>query len=126
VRFLVDMPLSPSVAAWLGEWGYDAVHVWTLSLSRAADSEILQRAREEQRVVVTADLDYPRLLALSGERTPGVILFRGGHWSGQQVEARLAAALEALPAQAFSEAVVVIEPGRIRRARLPLGESYEE
>jgi len=32
----------------------------------------------EVRTVVTADLDYPRLLALAGAAGPGRILFRGG------------------------------------------------
>ena len=59
------MPLSPELAVWLRERGHDALHVTELGLAHAADGEILERARSEQRVVVTADLDYPRLLALA-------------------------------------------------------------
>jgi hypothetical protein len=46
--------------------------------ARSQDSEILERARAEDRIVITADLDYPRLLALLKADRPGVILFRGG------------------------------------------------
>ena len=38
-------------------------------------------ARQEARTVVTTDLDYPRLLALTGAEGPSLILFRGGDWS---------------------------------------------
>jgi predicted nuclease of predicted toxin-antitoxin system len=69
VKFLVDMPLSPDLAAWLREQGHDAVHTVALQLDRAPDVEILGRANLEGRTVITADLDYPRLLALAELRT---------------------------------------------------------
>jgi len=70
------MPLSPGLALWLAQQGHDAVHALELGLARASDKVILERAQEEQRIVVTADLDYPRLLALTQAEGPGLILFR--------------------------------------------------
>jgi len=35
----------------------------------------------QHRVVVTADLDFPRLLATVGASGPGLILLRGGDYS---------------------------------------------
>ena len=58
MKFLIDMPLSPLLAAWLNAKGHDAVHAIHLAMDRACDSEILERARKGQRVVITADLDY--------------------------------------------------------------------
>jgi predicted nuclease of predicted toxin-antitoxin system len=77
-EFLVDMPLPPALARWLAAQGHDAVHADAVGLGRSTDSEILTRARQEARTVVTADLDYPRLLALTGAEGPSQILFRGG------------------------------------------------
>jgi len=114
------MPLSPSLAACLAEQGHDAVHATGLGLQRASDVQLLARAREEQRIVVTADLDCPRLLALTGESAPGLILLRGGNWTQQAARSRLSAAFTSLLARAFEEAVVVVKPARIRRAALPL------
>jgi len=74
VKFLVDMPLSPDLAQWLRGEGHDAVHASELSMSRSPDSEILQLAPRGGRVVITADLDFPRLLAGLGSAGPGVIL----------------------------------------------------
>jgi hypothetical protein len=65
VKFLVDMPLPPALAQWLTTQGHDAVHASAVGLDRSADSEIPIRARQESRTVVTADLDYLGLLALS-------------------------------------------------------------
>lgn len=65
VKFLIDMPLSPGLADWLIQQGYDAVHASGIGLHRAPNNEILERAIREQRIVVTADLDYLRLLALT-------------------------------------------------------------
>ena len=45
MKFLVDMPLSPALARWLGIQGHDAVHAAALGLGRAADARILAQAR---------------------------------------------------------------------------------
>lgn len=73
MRFLVDLPLSPALAVWLQARGHDAVHAMHVGLARASDATILQRAAAEGQVIITADLDYPRLLAVVHAATPGVI-----------------------------------------------------
>ncbi len=120
MRFLVDMPLSPELAVWLGQQGHDAVHALKAGLDRAPDEVILERARNEQRVVVTADLDYPRLFALAQAEGPGLILFRGGNYSEQEAVERLRRVLETVPNEELPNSIVVIEKGRIRRRRFPL------
>jgi predicted nuclease of predicted toxin-antitoxin system len=120
VKFLVDMPLSPELAVWLRQRGHDALHVTELGLARAADGEILERAHREHRVVVTADLDYPRLLALAQWEGPGLLLFRGGNYSEQESLDRLERALAAVPEDDLPRSIVVIEKSRIRQRRLPL------
>ena len=97
MRFLVDMPLSPMLSAWLTGRGHDAAHASELGLSRAPDTAILARARAEQRVIVTADLDYPRLFALAHLEGPGLILFRGGDYSEAESRERLEDVLKVIP-----------------------------
>jgi predicted nuclease of predicted toxin-antitoxin system len=79
MRFLVDMPLSPQLAAWFGQKGHDAVHASAAGLHNAKDRIILETARQQDRLIVAADLDFPQLLATSHAADPGVILFRGGN-----------------------------------------------
>lgn len=120
MKFLVDMPLSPRLVVWLQEQGHDASHAMHLSLDRATDATILEYARNEGRMVITADLDYPRLLALAHAEGPGLILFRGGNYSEREAGERRVRALEAIPTDDLPTLVVVIEKGRMRRSRLPL------
>jgi predicted nuclease of predicted toxin-antitoxin system len=109
------MPLSPQLAAWLVDEGYDAVHATAIGVSTAPDTEIMEVARQEHRTIVTADLDYPRLLAIARSTEPSLILFRGGSWSEADVRAKMAIVLANL-----ETTVIVVERERVRRRRLPL------
>lgn len=114
------MPLSPGLALWLKERGHEAVHALELGLARASDEVILECARREQRVVVTADLDFPRLLAVTRSEGPGLLLLRGGNYSEQETVDCLRRTLETIPPAELPNSVVVIGKERIRRRRLPL------
>jgi predicted nuclease of predicted toxin-antitoxin system len=117
---LIDMPLSPRLATWLVDLGHDAVHAGAVGLSTAPDTEIIEVARREDRTIVTADLDYPRLLASTRSAEPSLILFRGGSWSEADVRTRLASILTGLTVDDMSGSIIVVERERFRRRRLPL------
>jgi len=76
MKFLVDNGVSPLVVQGLIDIGLDAVHVGEYKLHAAADSVILERAVDEDRVVITADTDFGELLAQNNLVKPSVILFR--------------------------------------------------
>ncbi len=120
MKFLVDMPLSPALARWLSSQGHDAVHAAELTMHRSPDTDILARARAEGRIVVTADLDFPRLLALTGEREPGVVLLRSGNYSDVEARELVARVLAAMPPERLTSAIVVVDQRRIRRTTLPV------
>jgi predicted nuclease of predicted toxin-antitoxin system len=123
VKFLIDMPLSPALAIWLRMHNYDAVHASEIGMSRAPDTVIMARAVEDNRTIITADLDYPRLLALDAATSPSLILFRGGNWSDDAVIARLGSLLDDLEDQDAERSIIVVEPDRVRRRRLPIRQS---
>jgi predicted nuclease of predicted toxin-antitoxin system len=79
MKFLLDMPVSFLLLQVLQAYGHEGVHAHQIGKDRAPDSELLEIARLENRVIITADLDFPRLLALSLVEGPGLILFRGGN-----------------------------------------------
>jgi predicted nuclease of predicted toxin-antitoxin system len=114
------MPLSPALAVWLRDQGHDSVHATDLGLHRASDEELIAHAKQEARTIVTADLDYPRLLAMARTTEPSVILFRDGEWSEADVIERVAEVLAALPESDIEHSIIVVERSRVRRRRLPL------
>ena len=120
MKFLIDMPLSPVLSRWLTETGHDAVHASAIGLHAASDVEIIDRARREERTVVTADLDYPRLIATARSDSPSLILFRGGDWTEASVRARLAEVLSALTEDEVQSSIITIDRDRVRRRRLPI------
>ncbi len=120
MKFLVDMPLSPDLAQWLRAEGHDAVHADELSMNRSPDSEILQTAARSGRVVITADLDFPRLLAGLGSTSPGLILLRGGNYSEAESRDCVRRVLMSVAHAELPGSVVVVDLKSIRRRRLPI------
>jgi predicted nuclease of predicted toxin-antitoxin system len=114
------MPLPPMLAEWLAGRGHDAVHAMSLGLDQASDAEIMTYARQESRTIISADLDYPRLLAIARTAEPGLILFRAGNWRNSEVTQRMAHLLASVTEADISRSILVVERNRLRRRRLPI------
>lgn len=121
MKFLIDQNLSPLVATGLCEAGHDALHLRDLGMESADDSAVLDRARAEGRVIVSADTDFGMLLAVGRADRPSVVLIR------RSVDRRAARVVQLLLAnwaeveQVLGEgAIVAFDTDRIRIRPLPL------
>ena len=75
-RLLLDQGCPRSTALILNQEGWDVVHVAEVGMSRATDVEILDAARQQQRICVTLDADFHTHLAVTNAATPSVIRLR--------------------------------------------------
>jgi predicted nuclease of predicted toxin-antitoxin system len=90
MNLLIDMNLTSRWVTYLSGAGHRAVHWSTAGSPSAEDEEICSYARDRSFVVLTNDLDLPRILACTGASGLSVILLKG---SPLTPEARAAALL---------------------------------
>jgi len=121
VRFLLDNALSPLVADGLRAAGYDAVHVLDYGLQAAADDFILERAKAESRIIISADTDFGTALTLRQSTAPSVILLRRRfpRRAAEQV-ALIQRCLPRVEEVLLRGAIVIVEGGRMRVRQLPI------
>jgi predicted nuclease of predicted toxin-antitoxin system len=120
MNFFVDMPVGASVARWLREKGHNAVHALEVGLDRADDDTIVNHARSDGRIIITLDLDYPRLIALSGQSSPGLILFRDEGVQPQEICRQIGRILTMPPPEDLAASIVVVAGGVMRVRSLPV------
>ncbi len=121
MKFLIGNNLSPLLAEGLKAAGHDAVHLRDLGMQAAPDAAVLQRARVDERVLVSADTDFGGLLSRSRATGPSVLLIRrlAGRRAAEQ-SAIILANLDQIAEDLAAGAVVVIGDDWIRIRRLPM------
>jgi len=104
VRFLIDEMYAERVAELLVERGHDAVHVRDIGLGGAPDVDLLARAVDEDRTVITENaVDFLPLLdqrqGAGAAMTPVLVALTAGRGVGGTLHARLAVAIDAWAAE---------------------------
>ena len=121
MKFLLDMGLAQSTAHHLRSQGYDAIHLRDQELQRLADSKIVAKAIAESRVILTHDLDFGRIVALSRNRFPSVVTFRLADMRAHNVERFLDDVLHRFASDLEQGALVSVTDQTVRIRRLPVG-----
>lgn len=119
-HFLADMNLSPVTVEDLRREGYDVIRVSDLLPVDAPDSEILELARQRDAVVVTQDLDFSALLALSGYDRPSLITLRLTNTDPYLVSERLKQVLGQVEQRLNEGCAVTVDDANIRIRNLPI------
>ena len=120
IKFLADMGISKRTVHWLRSNGYDAVHLSELGLQKLPDEGVLEKARLEDRVLLTMDLDFGYLLSIAKQKMPSVILFRLQNETSENVNQRLHEVLTHLAEEITCGGIIVsVNEKKIRVRRLP-------
>jgi predicted nuclease of predicted toxin-antitoxin system len=120
MKLLLDQGLPLSAAALLRDQGIDTLHVGEVGMSEAEDSDIIQKARAEARIVATLDADFHTLLALDEAIAPSVIRIRIERLRAQALTDLLLVIMAECEEELAQGSAVTVEPSRIRIRRLPL------
>jgi len=120
MKILVDMNLSPEWVTVLTNHGITAVHWSTVGDPRAADSLIMDWARENGYVVFTHDLDFGAALALTQAEGPSVIQVRTQDVTPEHLEPQVISVLENNSSQLEAGCLIVLDEARSRVRILPL------
>ena len=125
MKFLANMGISPATVRFLRDSGYEVVHLHEERLDRLPDPDILHKARLEECVLLTSDLDFGELLAHSGEALPSVIIFRLSNMRPESVNQHLVEVIERFGAELGRGVVVSVMDRRIRVRQLPIEKTGE-
>jgi predicted nuclease of predicted toxin-antitoxin system len=120
MKLLVDMNLSPKWVGVFRDSGWEAVHWSAVGQVAARDSEIMAYAAANDYVVVTHDLDFSAILAVTHGKKPSVVQIRSEDVSADIIGKQTVAALRHMQADLETGALLTIEADRTRVRILPL------
>ena len=120
MKFLADMGISQTSVEWLRSEGYDAIHLREQNLQKMKDEDIFEKAKLEKRIILTCDLDFGTILALSQSDLPSVILFRLSDETPNSINSHLVTILENQKETLAKGCIIIVEDNRYRIRLLPI------
>lgn len=120
MKLVADVNIAQRTCAFLRSLGHDVVRVSDVLDPRSSDGRIVEFARADGRAVLSHDLDFSAIVALSGETSPSVITLRLGSAQIEAVNAALALVLPQLAEDIDRGVVATFDGTRLRRRFLPI------
>ncbi|HEY6288308.1 MAG TPA: DUF5615 family PIN-like protein [Nitrospiraceae bacterium] len=120
MRLLADLHIAPRTVQFLRSLGHDVLRVTDLLPATASDETIVERAVQDQRIILTQDLDMTAIIALSRRQYPSLVTLRLSSVRIEFVNTVLQRTLPVLEHDLQQGALVTIEDSRVRLRRLPL------
>ena len=120
MKLLVDMNLSPRWVDVLAHAGVEAAHWSTLGKHNAPDSEIMAYASANNCVVLTHDLDFGAILAVTHGQKPSVVQIRAEDVSPDVIGKQIVIALRQMACELEEGVLLTIDSNRTRLRLLPL------
>lgn len=68
MKLLLDQGLPRSTVLELHKFNIDSVHVGDIGMATSIDADIINKALDDNRIVVTLDSDFHTILAVNGSK----------------------------------------------------------
>jgi predicted nuclease of predicted toxin-antitoxin system len=120
MKLLVDMNLSPRWIEFLNTHGLEAVHWSDVGAANASDSELMRFAAEHSYTVLTYDLDFSSILAVTHGNKPSVVQLRLDNLSMSLAGPVVVSAIEQMHDQLETGALLTVDLYRTRVRLLPV------
>jgi len=120
LRFLADMNISPRTVTALKNEGWDIIRVSEVLPSNTSDADLLNYARKENRTIITQDLDFSALVALSGLDKPSLVILRLMTADPESITAKLISIIPQYQDLLLQGFTITIEDTSVRLHKLPI------
>jgi len=117
MRFLADESCDFAIVRALRAAGFDVLCI-SENAPRAEDSEVIRLALREERILLTEDKDFGRLVYSHGQETLGVIFLRFPTFARRQIS-RDVVNLVKQQGEKLAGSFITVQPGRIRISHAP-------
>lgn len=117
-KFLIDENLSPKIALFLNNLGYQTLTVRDVPLKGAPDEEIIDFAQRENWVIITQDLGFGETFYFNRAGKISMIILRGPKQSLSSLQNSLTLLhKEGVLKENLKKTLIVASPSVIRRRR---------
>jgi len=113
MKLLLDQDVYAATGRLLRDLGHGVITAAELGSDRASDRELLEIARDQQRILVTRDRDFGSLVFVGGVGC-GVLYLRLSPSNLRASHDELRTVLTKYSEQQLQHAFVTVEPGRHR------------
>ena len=120
MNFLLDQGIPRSTVTLLKNVGIEARHVGDLAMATALDEQIIEKARQDNSVIVTLDSDFHTILALDNAFKPSVIRIRIEGLKGDGIAEIIKQVITVCKSELLNGAAVSVTQSAIRVKLLPL------
>ena len=120
MRLLANLYIAPRTVQLLRSLGHDVLRVTDLLLVTASNETIVERAAQDERIILTQNLDMTAIIALLRPQYPSLVTLRLSSVRIEFVNTILQRTLPILEQDLLQGAFVTIEDSRVRLRRLPL------
>jgi predicted nuclease of predicted toxin-antitoxin system len=120
LEFLANMNISPLTVEQLKKNGWNVVRISEVMDRGSKDIDVLIYAQKQNKVVITQDLDFSEILALSGYGKPSLINLRLENPRPDLVSSRIIEVVSTMENELEEGVVITIDETSARYRNLPI------